>query len=192
MAAIVKAHLDRREETITSVCRSIGIGVIHRERIERWKEKRTLAHCPSGLFQRCKQQRCAGRRECNGPPGLSNRFRRARSYSFMVYLALCRWERKILGALCPLQTSARTISTGVPLNWIKRRARFCTTHPGNVAHALPIRRRVNLSYSRRFRRDYIAASPNVLARSAPKIRNARQPRFAFYIFKHRGGVFFFK
>jgi len=28
------------------------------------------------LAQRCKQQHCAGRlRECNGPPGLSNRFR---------------------------------------------------------------------------------------------------------------------
>lgn len=126
-------------------------------------ERETNVRTVLDSFQCCKQRCCAGRRECNGPPGLSNRFRRARSCSFMVYLALCRWERqKILGASWPSQTSVRTISTGVPLNWIKCRARFCRMHPGKrCTSVLSIRWRVNLSYPRRFRgitsRDHLVS-----------------------------------
>lgn len=71
------------------------------------------------LAQRCKQQHCAGRmRECNGPPGLSNRFRPSSLFVYGVscVLQLHRWECEILGALWPLETSVRTISTGVSFN----------------------------------------------------------------------------
>lgn len=117
--------------------------------MQMWKERRTRPR----LARRCKQQHCAGKRECNGPPGLSNRFR---SSSLFVYGVSCVLQLHHDGNVKSLERYGRQrlpfgqFRRGVPFNWIKRRVAliFYNVYSGIVLHCNTLvslaRRCVNL------------------------------------------------